>query len=227
MKYFYSILLIAFLMLSCKNNKENQAENKATLKEVAQTTETILSGNKSINIDKSTIIWKGHKILGSHTGEIKLKSAGLTFNNGTLTKGSFIVDMNTIKAVELMKDGDDDEEEEEENNEGEEHDDRDDLANHLKNEDFFDANKYPEATFTIKQATKNGDSYKITGDMTIKEITKEIAFDAIISGQTLKSHLKINRTDFGIKYGSGSFFKNLGDNIIKDQFDLIISLVIE
>ncbi|WP_272148827.1 YceI family protein [Tenacibaculum aiptasiae] len=226
MKYFYSILLIAFLMLSCKNNKENQAENKAPQKEVAQATETILSGNKSINIAKSAIIWKGHKILGSHTGEIKLKNAGLTFDNGTLTKGSFIVDMNTIKAVELMKDGDDDEEEKE-NNEGEEHDDRDDLANHLKNEDFFDTNKYPEATFTIKQATKNGDSYKITGDMTIKGITKEISFDATISEQTLKSHLKINRTDFGIKYGSGSFFKNLGDNIIKDQFDLIISLVIE
>ncbi|WP_420553058.1 YceI family protein [Tenacibaculum aiptasiae] len=224
MKYFYSILLIAFLMLSCKNNKENQAENKAPKKEVAQATETILSGNKSINIAKSTIIWKGHKILGSHTGEIKLKNAGLTFDNGTLTKGSFIVDMNTIKAVELMKDGDDDDDE---NNEGEEHDDRDDLANHLKNEDFFDTNKYPEAIFTIKQATKNGNSYKITGDMTIKGITKEISFDATISEQTLKSHLKINRTDFGIKYGSGSFFKNLGDNIIKDQFDLIISLVIE
>lgn len=226
MKYFYSILLIAFIMLSCKNNKENQAENKATQKEVTQTTETTLSGNKSINIDKSTIIWKGHKILGSHTGEIKLKNAGLTFNNGTLTKGSFIVDMNTIKAVELMKDGDDNEEEEE-NNEGEEHDDRDDLANHLKNEDFFDVNKYPEATFTIKEATNNGNSYKITGDMTIKGITKEISFDATITAQTLKAHIKINRTDFGIKYGSGSFFKNLGDNIIKDQFDLIISLVIE
>ncbi|WP_299120351.1 YceI family protein [uncultured Tenacibaculum sp.] len=226
MKYFYSILLIAFIMLSCKNNKENQAENKATQKEVTQTTETPLSGNKSINIDKSTIIWKGHKILGSHTGEIKLKNAGLTFNNGTLTKGSFIVDMNTIKAVELMKDGDDNEEEEE-NNEGEEHDDRDDLANHLKNEDFFDVNKYPEATFTIKEATNNGNSYKIKGDMTIKGITKEISFDATITAQTLKAHIKINRTDFGIKYGSGSFFKNLGDNIIKDQFDLIISLVIE
>lgn len=135
--------------------------------------------------------------------------------------------MSSIRATELMQE-DDDEEEHEHDDDGEpEHDDRDDLSDHLKNEDFFAVNSYPEASLVIKSSQNRDKLYHITGDITIKGITKEVTFDARLKDNVFESNISINRTDFGIKYGSGSFFDNLGDRVIKDHFDLIVTLYME
>ena len=122
--------------------------------------------------------------------------------------------------TELMQDDDDEEEEEEEDPE----DDKNDLAHHLMDADFFDAKTYPKAQFIITNSKRSGSKYHITGNMTIKGVTKEISFDSQLQDRVFKATIPIDRTQFGIKYGSGSFFSNLGDNVIKDVFDLIITL---
>ena len=216
MKYAYLILVFTLALFSC-NNETTTSEEVTD----SQTIEaTALSGDKAINIDQSTIFWKGYKLLGNHTGKINLKEGNIQFKDGAITGGNFVVDMTSIVVTELMDNG----EEEEEEEEGE--DDKSDLAGHLMHTDFFGSEQFPLATFEITKSVKNENVFQITGNMTIKDITKEVSFDATLENNSIHSEIKINRTDFGIKYGSGSFFENLGDNVIKDEFDLIVKLAL-
>lgn len=224
LKYTFIVLLFSVALSSCKNTSEPEEKTSKTEQTV---TESELSGTKTIDPIQSTIIWKGHKVMGSHTGSIQLKSGQLAFENGALTSGNFVVDMSSIRATELMQEDDDEEEHEHNDDGGPEHDDRDDLSDHLKNEDFFAVSSYPEASLVIKSSQNRDKLYHITGDITIKGITKEVTFDARLNDNVFESNISINRTDFGIKYGSGSFFDNLGDRVIKDHFDLIITLYME
>lgn len=213
MKYAYLILLFTLALFSC--NTETTT-NEATT-ESPKVEAVALSGDKLINVDQSTIFWKGYKLLGNHMGKINLKEGSIQFKDGAITGGNFVVDMTSIVVTELMDDG-----EEEEEEEGE--DDKSDLAGHLMHKDFFGSDEFPLATFEITKSVKNEHTFQITGNMTIKGVTKEVSFDATLENSIINSELKINRTDFGIKYGSGSFFENLGDNVIKDEFDLIVKL---
>ena len=219
---FAVVIALIFIATACKN--EDKLNSKQANTETQQE-QLKYNGVKTINIDKGSIYWKGHKLFGSHTGDIKLKEAELVFDDGALTGGQFVADMTTIRVIELMKDENEEEEEEEEDENEEGEDDETDLANHLKNDDFFDAKTYPEAKFVITNVSKQTNGYAIKGDMTIKGKTNQVEFPAQIINEAFKANVAIDRTKFGIKYGSGSFFSNLGDNVIKDKFDLKISLV--
>lgn len=208
------IVLLCIGIIACKNQKESQKATTTTSAKVA------FDGVHDIDFKKSTVFWKGHKLIGSHTGSIELTSGKLIFDEGILKGGNFIANMKSIKATELMDDGKEEEEEEEENG----HDDRDDLANHLKDADFFDANTYPEAKLTITSIANTTSGYTVQGNMTIKGQTHPVSFPAQIEGSIFKATVSIDRTKYGIKYGSGSFFSNLGDNVIKDKFDIIVAL---
>lgn len=167
------------------------------------------------NVDaaSSTVIWKGYKVTGSHTGTVKIKSGNLTWDAGKLTGGSFEIDMTTITNTDL---------------EGEY---AGKLVGHLKSDDFFGVTKYPTAKFVITKAipqdTKG--NYKIIGNLTIKETTKEIKFMASASESsgtiTSSGKITIDRSEYNVKYGSGSFFDGLGDKTIYDEFDLQVTLV--
>jgi polyisoprenoid-binding protein YceI len=154
------------------------------------------------NIEKSKFSWTGFASVGNYapTGTIKLSSGSLNFDGLNTSKAVFELDMKTIS-----------------------HENKD-LQNHLKNEDFFDVEKYPKATFILEKITNNQAvgllkikdiQKKITFPITIKKLEKELQIQAIIS---------INRTDFGIKYNSTSFFSNLGDYAIKDNFEFGLNL---
>ena len=105
------------------------------------------------------------------------------------------------------------------------------LVGHLKSDDFFMVTKHPESNFKITSIQKkSGDEYAVKGDLTMIGVTKPIEFpakmtvtkDAIMADAILK----LNRTNWGLKYGSKSFFKELvGDKIIKDEFDLALKIV--
>ena len=104
------------------------------------------------------------------------------------------------------------------------------LIGHLKSDDFFGVAKYPQSTLEVKKVDfKSGNVYHFTADLTIKGITSPVEFDAEVietSGQlTATGVLTVNRTKFGIKYGSGSFFEGLGDKMIYDDFTLSFKLV--
>lgn len=219
------ILAVSFLAIACQAEAPKEQQQQTT----TASSSVDIDGLKKVDIDNSTIHWKGHKILGYHSGTINIMDGQISFEQGDIKTGSFTIDMKSVAVTELMDDDDEEEEEEEEEEgeEGEPHDDRLDLAHHLMDEDFFNAEKYSTATFVITAAQRKGHQYKITGDMTIKGVTNAITFDATFVDEKLIANIAIDRTQFGIRYGSGSFFSNLGDNAIKDKFDLIVSLTMK
>ena len=164
--------------------------------------------NFQVNIENSTLNWKGYKPTGSHTGTIKLLSGNFQMENNNIVGGNFLVDVSTIK--------DDDANAK--------------LEGHLKSEDFFEIAVYPTSKFEIsKSETKNGKTF-ITGNMTIKGITKQITFPATVAvnndSLTLISQtFQINRADFNIKYKSKTFFNDLKDKFVNDDFDFQVTII--
>lgn len=166
----------------------------------------------NVNTNASNIIWKGYKVTGEHSGNVKLKNGSLDLTDGKLTGGSFEVDMTSITCTDMQG----------------EYGDK--LVGHLKSEDFFGVDKYPTAKFVITKAipTDTKGNYKIVGNLTIKWTTKEVKFNAFVSEKdgivNASGKLSIDRSDYEVKYGSGSFFDGLGDKTIYDNFDLQLSL---
>lgn len=175
---------------------------------VAFTSVSALAQNKKVNIEKSSIKWVGKKVTGQHDGTIKLNSGTLVFEGKKLKGGLFEVDMTSITVADL------------EAGKGKEK-----LEGHLKADDFFGTDKYPTSKLEFKKiASKGSDIYTVTADLTIKGITQPITFDIALGDSTARTILKIDRTKYDIKYGSGSFFDNLGDKAINDEFELTVVL---
>ena len=164
-----------------------------------------------ISPEKSTIEWLGEKVTGAHSGYINLQSAFFLFEDEKFVGGEFNIDMNSIKCTDI-----------------ENRTYASKLEEHLKDPDFFNSSKYPNSNFKISNIIFDGTSYMITGNITIKEITQEITFPAKFENDGDIFHanatLKIDRTKHDIKYGSGSFFDDLGDRMIYDEFTLKIHL---
>jgi polyisoprenoid-binding protein YceI len=160
-----------------------------------------------VKTGESKVTWKAYKVTGSHTGTVALKEGALIFDEGTLTGGEFAVDMTTLVATDL---------------EGEY---KEKLEGHLKSDDFFGVDENPTSSLVFNEVKASGkNSYKVTGDLTIKGITKAITFDVSIYGNKATATMKIDRVQYNVRYGSGSFFENLGDKTIYDEFDLVVDL---
>lgn len=168
---------------------------------------TLESDKKEIKTENSKVVWKGYKVTGSHVGTITIKSGHLNFNGDKLIGGSFEIDMTSITVTDL---------------EGEY---KGQLEGHLKSDDFFGVEKYPTASLSFTKVKSTGkNSYKVTGDITIKGKTESITFDISVYGNKANASLKIDRTKFDVRYGSTSFFDNLKDKAIYDEFDLAVDL---
>ena len=163
--------------------------------------------DKEINTKNSTVLWKGNKVTGSHEGVIKIKSGLLKFNKEELIGGEFEIDMNSLVCTDLSGEY------------------KGKLEGHLKSDDFFGVTKFPTATLKIKKVIKQkGNIYECTADITIKGKTEVVQFNTTLNKNSATAKIKIDRTKFDVKYGSGSFFDGLGDNMIYDEFDLNINL---
>ena len=161
---------------------------------------------KQVNIDQSIINWVGYKVTGQHEGTISLLEGTLEFKKDQIIGGNFVIDMTSINTTDL------------------EGDYKNKLDGHLKANDFFGVRKHPKATLVFTSVKKNETNYSVVGNLTIKGITNKIAFDLEVSGNTAKTSLKVDRTKYGIKYGSASFFDDLKDKAIYDEFDLKVTL---
>jgi hypothetical protein len=156
-----------------------------------------------LNVEKSSLKWTGEKVSGEHWGNIKFKSGKVEVKGGKLTGGNFVVDMTTISVGDL---------------EGEW---ADKLKGHLKNEDFFNVSKHKTSTLKFKKVKEvKPNYYEVTADLTIKEKTHEIKFNAKLKNDMFTGTLVFDRTKYDVKYGSGSFFKGLGDKMIYDDVKL-------
>ena len=159
-----------------------------------------------VKIEESKVTWKGYKVTGQHEGTINLKSGSLIMDGDKLTGGTFVMDMTSINTTDLSGGS------------------KTKLDGHLKSTDFFGVEKNPTATLVITKAEKSGNTYTVTGDLTIKGISNPVTFPMTINGNTATADVKIDRTKYDIKYGSASFFDDLKDKAIYDEFDLNVSL---
>ncbi|HNM27932.1 MAG TPA: YceI family protein, partial [Saprospiraceae bacterium] len=102
---------------------------------------------------------------------------------------------------------------------------------HLKSDDFFGVAGHPTSKFVITRAIPQDSkgNYKIIGNLTIKETTKEVKFLANVAEAagtvTASGKITVDRSEYNVRYGSGSFFDGLGDKTIYDEFDLQVNLV--
>lgn len=164
-----------------------------------------------VNTKESTLEWVGEKVTGKHWGTVDIQKGTLTVNGDKITGGEIHVDMTSILVQDL------------------EGDSKAKLTGHLKSEDFFSAEKHPIVKFVITKVKadsklKNGNTHTITGKLTIKGKTETISFPARVNfddeGVTAYASFKLDRTKWDIRYGSGSFFDNLGDKTIYDEFQV-------
>ncbi|MBE9464567.1 YceI family protein [Dyadobacter subterraneus] len=171
--------------------------------------------NLKVDVAKSELIWTGKKVTGEHTGKISLKEGTVIMDGTKLSGGKFIADLTTITNTDLT--------DKEYNGK---------LIGHLKSDDFFGVEKHPTATFvTTKAVAKSAGVYDVTGNLTIKGITKPVTFPVTVkptaTGADITGKLVIDRSKFDIKYNSKSFFdaSALGDKLVNDDFTLDIKLV--
>lgn len=216
-KTFLSLLVLASLstFVSCKKETSDSTE-------VNKTEQTAATGvSHKIDIENSVVNWKGTKPAGTHTGTIKFSDGEAFVTDGKLQGGKFVLDMNSITVTDL-KSGDE----------------KEDLEAHLKGtgdkaaeDHFFNVAKYPKGSFEITKVEEVNGKYTITGNLTLKDITKPVTVPASIvqddSSITLTSDaFTINRTEWNINYASKSVFDDLKDKFIDDNIELTVAVKI-
>ena len=168
---------------------------------------TIVFAQKfELNTKASSIEWVGKKVASRHNGNIQFKGGSFDLKDDQIVAGNFVVDMSTITNSDIDNEG---------RNQR--------LVGHLKSDDFFGVKTYPEATFVVSKSTKfTQGKATLTGDITIKGKTEPLTFEIHKSGNAFTAKLDIDRSKFDVRYGSDSFFDNLGDNAINNLFTLNI-----
>lgn len=207
------LTLTAFVLIGCGKTETN---TKTT--EKVNTTETSkqnVAGSKELKVDAaaSEILWHAEKVVGQHDGTVKVKQGAINVKDGKIVGGTVEIDLATIANTDLT--------DAETNGK---------LVNHLKSVDFFDVAKFPTSKLEITEVTpiQNAASgqptHTVKGNLTIRGVTKGITFPATLnvtdSKVTGDATFDIDRTEFGLKYGSGKFFEGLGDKMIKDNFTM-------
>ena len=207
---FFNTFLLTFLFIfqGCINKQNNSSAE--IVKQKNTKSKQIASGIFSIDSEKSNIEWIGKKPTGSHDGTVKVSKGFIELNKkGGITKGEFILDMNSISCSDLQ---------------GKK---KESLEGHLKDADFFNTEEYPISTFKINEASSD----TIYGTLTIKDISQEIKFPfkemTYINKDTISleynAEIIIDRTLFDIKYSSKTFFPDIGDRFIYDDFTIILN----
>lgn len=171
------------------------------------------AGDYEIDKNKSQVKWSGKKVTGEHYGTIDLKGGTVMVKDNKIAGGTFVMDMTSIVNEDISN----------ESTNGK-------LVGHLKSDDFFSVEKHPDAKLVLKDVKhKSGDDYSFSGHLTIKEITHPVTFDAkstVANGKlTSKGKIEVDRTLYDIKFRSGKFFSDLGDNLIYDTFTLDFDVV--
>lgn len=170
----------------------------------------------TIDAKASTFKWHAKKVTGEHMGTVNFSGGTITLDKGVVVGGTVEMDMTTINVTDLQGEY------------------KGKLEGHLKSEDFFAVEKNNKSTLVIKkvEAIKGGktaENYTVTADLTIKGITKEVKFPAIIvvkgNSVTANADFMIDRTQWDIRYGSKSFFEGIGDKAIDNEFNIKVRVV--
>jgi len=172
-----------------------------------------------IDLESSRVEWIGRNMNNRHMGRISFAAGEVTIKDGVPFGGCFVLDMTTCLNTDLQ-----------------DATWRDLLIKHLLSEDFFDADRYPQATFVLQQwqpiagAAAGCPNGTIIGDLKIKETTRELRFPAIVMRQddgTVKAHacVDLDRTLWGVLYGSGRLFERLGMHLVNEVISIELFIV--
>lgn len=200
--------LAALTFVACNNAPEATEAATAEKQEAA----TLEGASYGIDTTGSSVEWLGTKPVGQHTGTFNIANGQFSLENGTITAGNFTIDVNSLTNLDL-KPGDG----------------KENLEGHLKSPDFFDAAKYPTARFEITGVTPlTNDStatHTISGNLTLKDSTKNISFPAKVNVVDNKvqatANFNIDRTQWGLHYGND---KSLGDKFIRPEVNIKLNL---
>lgn len=165
---------------------------------------------KEVDVKKSTLTWEAGKIGGSHDGTIDLKSGHLVVDDGLITGGEFVIDMESIAVTDI---------EDESLNQQ--------LEGHLKSADFFGVENHKSSRFEIVSSSKSGSDLKVNGNLTIKGNTNPVTFLAQATNNGYKARIEVDRTLYDVRYGSKKFFDNLADKAIDDEFFINVELFVK
>lgn len=171
--------------------------------------QVLLAQESSFKIDTkaSTIVWHAKKVVGGHTGTVAIKDGSIKTENNKIIGGEFSIDMYSIACTDAPK-----------------------VTNDLRGENFFNVSKHPTAKFVITNVDNSTSTPIISGNLTVRGKTKNISFPAKVTSISDKGvsaearDVKINRLDFDIKYRSATFFGDLGDRAIENEFTLDINI---
>ena len=179
---------------------------------------TLQDGRYRLDPAASVLEWIGRNINNRHFGRIPFRGGDLVIAAGELT-GEMVLEMGGISDLDLQDETY-----------------RAMLVSHLKSADFFDVSRYPLATIAIRgwqpipSATPGTPDHTVRGDLTIKEITRQVAFPVTLAPQVdgsikAQAALAIDRTDWNISYGSGKLFEQLGMHLVHDRIDIELFIV--
>lgn len=173
----------------------------------------VFAGSQKVDTSKSSVKWLGKKVTGEHFGTIAVKEGALEVSNGKVSGGKVVIDMNSMKCDDIKDAGMNGK-----------------LVGHLKSDDFFSVASFPTAELAVTKVESTGNNHTFSGNLTIKGITNPATFTATSSkdgnSTVYKGVLTIDRSKYNVKYGSKSFFDNLGDKMIYDEFSLDFNLVV-
>ena len=206
-KIMMAVAIISTVLLSCKGEKKE----KVVVKEEVKVGEATIVNN--VDLTTSVMTWKGTKPTGSHDGTVAFKSGGMVVEDNVLKSGEFVIDMNTIKNLDM-----------------EGSDGAGKIVKHLKAPDFFDVEVYPTSKFVITSVLEVEGRLAVTGNLTIKDVTKNITIPATVSTTDGKTTFKsevfnIDRADFNVKYGSKRWIEGLKDKFIDDLVEMSFTVV--
>ncbi|MCF7569578.1 YceI family protein [Sabulilitoribacter arenilitoris] len=211
-KRIVAIFTIATLVISATGCKDKAKEADTKAPEEAATTKA--SAEKyTANVSESTIAWKGFKPTGTHNGTISIENGVLNMVDGKINSGTFLIDMNSIEVLDMPK----------------ENEYNAKLTGHLKSADFFDVEKHPSAAFEITGLSEAEGKTMLSGNLTLKETKNNVTFPVTVTNTDgtvilTSETFTIDRSKWNVKYGSKSFFDDLGDKFINDDIELKITV---
>ncbi|WP_421976096.1 YceI family protein [Roseivirga seohaensis] len=202
--------LLPLLLFSCVGKHKSDAP-KVTVNPAVEHHLEIEADTLRMNLEKSKIDWVATEMRGAkrRTGIISFKDGLFLSQNGEIVGGKFTVDMETMDVTDVPL---------------HEKKSRKNLIDHLKSNDFFNVTHYPISILELTRVQKTrNDSLKISGNLTIREVTKNIEFFAHQKDGNFKTIFTFNRLDWNIAYEGSWADKTLVDKDV----ELTIAIMVE
>lgn len=215
MKKLVQFSMLAFIFsfaIACSNAPEGEKVEAKEAKEAAPA--PAKAKMFQVDTNKSVVNWTGAKPTGTHVGTLKLSGGTIGTKDGNIVSGDFVFDMTSIKNTDLPAEK------------------QGDLEGHLMAGDFFEVEKFPAGSFKITEVKvgsgTEGATHSITGNLTLKGITKSVTLPANVKmNDTMLSAVTpaftIDRTEWEIVYKSAGI-GTIKDNIINDEIGLVLSI---